>query len=222
MGFSLHCKNKFWLENIVDLFCSYQVIPKLDTSLEIQCNTLTRLFILIFVFLLIFGDFKSSLTFLILSLLFIIILYYIQRKSMNNQKENFENVIMDSNYTKHANNIPNNKNMNFGNYTATDKDLNNHSHIYQNYIASNNLENAIPAVNIPFGIHQEVKTPSMKDLTRNYIQSNRANKNCYTERPLEEFYSNNHKLVGHAHPKTLINPVLAPRAFDLDHWELII
>ena len=86
MNFStFNCKNDFWFENIQALWCNTTM-----TTTE-QLNSLTRLVIIIFLCMLIFGDFKSSFIFLILSLLFIIILYYIQKKSMTiGQTENYE------------------------------------------------------------------------------------------------------------------------------------
>lgn len=36
-------KNKFWLENPVQLFCSYELIPLNSMTLQEQMNALTRL-----------------------------------------------------------------------------------------------------------------------------------------------------------------------------------
>lgn len=80
-------KNKFWLENPLNLLCSIDVLPLDDMSLAEQMNCLTRLVIIIF-FILFFFGFNQSLLFLLLSLLFIIILYYIQKKHMD--RENFK------------------------------------------------------------------------------------------------------------------------------------
>jgi len=85
-------KNKFWLENPVNLLCSVDILPLDDMSLAEQMNCLTRLVIIIF-FILIFFGFKQSLLFLLLSLLFIIILYYIQKKHMD--RENFRPTTLD-------------------------------------------------------------------------------------------------------------------------------
>ena len=85
----LKCKKKIWLENISELFCSSDIIPIKGTKLESQINALTRLLLVLFV-ILILCDFKNSVLLLILSLLFIIILYYIQRNTMEQYKaENF-------------------------------------------------------------------------------------------------------------------------------------
>lgn len=90
------CKNKFWLENPPELFCNVQLIPLTNMSLHEQMNCLTRLVLLIFILLLLVKP-RISFVFLILSLLFIIIIYYIQKRTMDNftngyQKEHYKNV----------------------------------------------------------------------------------------------------------------------------------
>ena len=75
---------KFWTEDIKDLFCSLSVVPTKEMSLEDQLNTLTRLVIIIFLILLVV-NYRGDILFLTISILFIIILYYI-KKRMNNQK----------------------------------------------------------------------------------------------------------------------------------------
>ena len=74
-------KNKIWLENMPSLFCSPSLVPLDGMSLAEQMNSLTRLVIVIFIILLII-DYRFSGLFLLISLLFIIILYYIQKNNM--------------------------------------------------------------------------------------------------------------------------------------------
>lgn len=81
-------KNEFWLENITNLFCTFNLVPLDDMSPAEQMNALTRLVIVVFIVLFIL-DFKFSLLFLLLSLLFIIILYYIQKKNMETFKAEY-------------------------------------------------------------------------------------------------------------------------------------
>ena len=81
-------KNKFWLENISNLFCTFTLLPLQGMSLAAQMNSLTRLSIIIFFVLLLFG-FKFSGLFILLSLLFIIILYYIERNNMERFKTEY-------------------------------------------------------------------------------------------------------------------------------------
>lgn len=90
--------NKFWIENIGCLFKSNYIVPLTSMSLENQLNTLTRL-VLTIVIILLFFNFNYSLYFLIFSLLFIIIIYYIQKKEMKRTaKENFEVIYTKPDY----------------------------------------------------------------------------------------------------------------------------
>jgi Ca2+/Na+ antiporter len=86
----LKCKNVFWVDNITDLFCDFRIIPFKKMDLESQMNALTRFVFLIFILFLIFTSFKNSLIFLTLSLVIIILFYYIKKKHMkDNYKEMF-------------------------------------------------------------------------------------------------------------------------------------
>ena len=71
----------FWLENPKYLFHDVKVLPRNDMTLEAQMNCLTRLVILVFLILFLVG-YKQSVLFLILSIIFIIILYYLQKSKM--------------------------------------------------------------------------------------------------------------------------------------------
>ena len=86
----MKCQNKFWLYNPIDLLCSTTLIPLNNMDLEEKMNSITRFVILIFL-LLFLTNCKKSYVFLIISILFIIIIYYIQKRNiMNNQtKENY-------------------------------------------------------------------------------------------------------------------------------------
>ena len=82
-------KNKFWLENPINLLCNSDLLPlKNVMNLSEQLNCLTRLVLLIF-FILLLINFKYSFFFLLISLAFIIIIYYLQRKQM--RRENYQN-----------------------------------------------------------------------------------------------------------------------------------
>ena len=73
-------KNKFWLENPVQLFCSYELIPLNSMTLQEQMNALTRLVFFVSLILFLLG-FKQTILFLLILLVFIIIVYYIQMKT---------------------------------------------------------------------------------------------------------------------------------------------
>lgn len=72
------CTSKLWLENPLNLFCDYRLIPKEKESIEKNMNSITRLVIIICLILFLVG-FKHTILFLLISLLMIIILYYMQR-----------------------------------------------------------------------------------------------------------------------------------------------
>jgi hypothetical protein len=71
----------FWLENPITLCKSGTIIPKNHMSKEDQVNSITRLVIFIFLIMYLL-DVKHSFLFLLLSIFFIIILYYLQKKEV--------------------------------------------------------------------------------------------------------------------------------------------
>ena len=75
-------KNDFWLENVPNLVCSTELVPLQGMSLASQLNAVTRLSLVIFIVLLLL-DIKWAPLFLLLSILFIIILFYIQKSQMD-------------------------------------------------------------------------------------------------------------------------------------------
>lgn len=75
-------KDKFWLENPKHLFSDMKVIPMGYMSLEEQMNCATRLVGFIFLILYLIG-YHQSLLFLMLCIIFIIILYYLQKSKMS-------------------------------------------------------------------------------------------------------------------------------------------
>ena len=76
-----NCKNKFWLEDINELFCSTNIIPLDGMSLESQMNSLTRFILIVFIILYLL-EFKNSILLLLICLFLIICLFYIQKKQM--------------------------------------------------------------------------------------------------------------------------------------------
>lgn len=85
-------KDKFWVENIGSLLCTTEMVPLTCMNLESQLNAITRLMVSIFIVLFLL-DIKWAPLFLLLSILFIIILYYIQRSQMDKiNTENYKNL----------------------------------------------------------------------------------------------------------------------------------
>jgi hypothetical protein len=80
---------KFWLEIPGALFTSIQVFPHRNMNLAEQLNAITRVILIIGIIMWLF-NFQYGPHFLIISLVFIIIIYYIQRNTMQRCQENYE------------------------------------------------------------------------------------------------------------------------------------
>ncbi len=78
----------FWLENPLVLFKHIKFIPKPHMTIEEQMNCVTRFVLFIYLILHLIG-FNQSLLFLILSIIFIIILYYLQKSKSQMTYENY-------------------------------------------------------------------------------------------------------------------------------------
>jgi hypothetical protein len=78
-------KNKFWLENIASLFYDFSVVPLEGMKIAEQMNAITRLIFIVFVILFLL-NYQHAILFLLISIVFIIILYYIQRRQMEQFK----------------------------------------------------------------------------------------------------------------------------------------
>jgi hypothetical protein len=74
--------DEFWLENPCNLFSSVNILPKTYLSFEEQCNAVTRMILVIYIAM-VLAKFKYSLIFLINSIFFIIIFYYLQKNTMS-------------------------------------------------------------------------------------------------------------------------------------------
>ena len=150
-------KNKLWIENISNLFCDTSLIPLEGMSLAEQMNALSRLVIIVFLILFLLG-YDQSILFLLLSLLFIIILFYIQSKNMEN-------------------------------FTLT--------------------KTSAPRTCVP-------GQSSSQRFCNDSFQLDNSSTGAYNN---PNYMSNNQRLVGGPNPKTLIPPVIAPRAADLSYWK---
>ena len=69
--------NKFWLENIKSLFCDNTIIPSHNMTLESRLNAITRLVLGLGIILYLIG-YKQSILFILISVLMIILGYYIK------------------------------------------------------------------------------------------------------------------------------------------------
>lgn len=85
-------KKNFWLENPYALFSNIEkIVPLKSMCLSEQMNSLTRITLFIALILFLVKP-TSSIIFLIVSLLFIIIVYYIQKRYMEQYIEGYTNI----------------------------------------------------------------------------------------------------------------------------------
>ncbi len=188
-------KNTFWLQNPINLVCTCELIPLDNMVFSDQMNAITRLVLLIF-FVLIMVDFKHSVLFLLLSLLFIIILYYIQRSQMiEKQKESFTLTPKNVQQLKKSTDLYHKPNRELAQAVYHPKPgLVNHD-IYKD----------------PMGCYW-CDSQLYLEGPNGGSDSPGVFNNCL-------YVSANQKLVGSANPKTLIAPVIAPPPSELEFWK---
>ena len=181
-------KNKLWIENVQNLFCSYTLIPMSGMSLAEQMNSLSRLVIFIFMILLTTG-FQCSVLFLLLSLLFIIILYYIQKNSM----ERFG----AENFTPIDNTQPNN--------LSQTTQMNNLPQTRVKYLSNSQNESNVSYPTDILSVSRKIYDDDSINLDSSIYNN-------------PNWISPNQMMVGPANPKTNIPPVIAPPAADPSFW----
>ena len=198
-------KNKLWIENISNLFCSYTLIPMTGMTLAEQMNSLSRLVIFIFMILLTIG-FQSSVLFLLISLLFIIILYYIQKNRMERfGAENYTPI--DNTQVNNLSRIPtqptNLSETRVNNSSQTPTQPTNLSQTRVNY-----LDNS-----------HEIYDDSKLGVSRKIYDDDSVNLDSVSGMSSDpNWMSPNQKLVGSANPKTNIPPVIVPPGADPSFW----
>jgi len=206
---------KFYLENFGALLSNIQVVPMPDMNLAEQLNALTRLVIIIFIIMLLF-NFKYSMQFLIISLLFIIIIYYIQRKTMERKShENYEPPCTQNNIYFAPYKQPTLK---------TSTDVVNGTKISYTDIPIPE-RNVFAARDIPVGGPNDPPSSWNNELTRggniafrkyggppSWINDLDRGGNPTTgeHRQFGEYGGN---------PITRIKPVVVPQIYDLEHWQ---
>jgi hypothetical protein len=182
-------KNKLWVENPLNLVCDASFIPLEGMNYAEQMNAITRLIFVIFIVMILVG-FNDSIFFLVISLTFIIILYYNQRNNMRpDNSENFTHTkpMVMPNYHK----LPMTQMESSGWYDPNEKRWCN------------------DAVNLD-ALPNRLAPELMKNNPR-FTKKGQINN--------PEFVSKNQKLTGQkVNPKTLVPPVIVQRSHDLDYW----
>ncbi|MDB4413293.1 hypothetical protein N9189_02090 [Pirellulaceae bacterium] len=191
-------KDMFWLHDLLVLFRvnggmrgmrDISIVPMSGMSLEEQLNAATRLILIVFVIILIAFRPVYSIIFLVVSLVFIIILFYIQSRRMN-IVENYQPMqpvrvarptTAQINYHIDTNRLPTSK---FGNnLTAKHTNVDKCGYVKRN---PNSL--------------------------RFYDDWKKLEYN-------ENYKSPNQALVGPPHPRTKTKPIIVAPAVDLSFWK---
>ena len=184
----------FWLENLGALFGSTQLVPHTQMSLAEQLNCVTRLLLICCVIMWLF-NFNYGLYFLLISLAFIIIIYYIQRNTMRRcneepakTRENYQNLPQRVSVVNYTPSSIVNRSSSIVKDTRTDSFVINSGEPLPFCNDEMSLENlgVEPHKTIAVGMNQRL-AKGQSDLS--------------------------------AHPATFIPPVVIPPAYDLESWK---
>jgi hypothetical protein len=204
---------KFWFEDIDDIFQEYTLLPESNQSLEEQLNSITRGIIMIW-FIMVILNYKDSSLFLFLSLLFITILYYIQRNMI---KENYSDVMLND---KNNYNLLNQNNNQQNNNQLNNNQLNNNqttTDYYTNcgYPTKQQKPVVCPNNYLPLDDYKYIpKGDKLKIIDPNRFRFRPETLSV----PDNTFYSTNQALLGPANPKTLDMPLIVPPISAWDYW----
>lgn len=193
---------KFWFENPGALFSNVQVVP--IGSLAEQMNAITRVVLIIGVIMWLF-NFKYTLHFLFISLTFIIIIYYIQRRTMKAQ-ENYSGVIeyYEPGVVEHYEPLLGSERPE---RPRTRSDL--------IQVQPYNMKNLAPTTTVMVDGQKIAKTiiPTSEILPF-------YNDAVSIDPPNPFAVGLNQSLAGNgAHPATKIKPVVVPPIYSLDYWK---
>lgn len=194
-------KNDFWLENVPNLVCSTELIPLQGMSLASQLNAVTRLCLVVFVVLLLL-DIKWAPLFLLLSILFIIILYYIQKSQMDKfRAEHYKEVTPPVK----AGQLPH------GKLSVADARR-------INDITSNPRPGLVRSILNPEEAGRFCHDRRPLDYNPELVSQNRPGPNPNGVFNNPQYTSLNQRLAGSANPKTFIAPVTTPPLAAMDYW----
>ena len=194
-------KNLFWLENIPNLLCSTELVPLQGMSLASQLNAVTRLSLVIFIVLLLL-DIKWAPLFLLLSILFIIILFYIQRSQMDNFRA--EHYKMTESRIK-AGELPH------GNLSTAKVR-------WINKTISDPRPGLVRSLINPEEAGRFCHDERPLDYNPELVRNNQPGPNPKGVFNNPEYMSMSQRLAGTANPKTFIAPVVTPPLAAMDYW----
>jgi hypothetical protein len=184
------CKDKLWVENIPDLFCSFNIIPTEGMSTEAKLNAISRL-VLLMALIIGFSDKTLAISVVAIAFVFILVFYY----SSNHKAEGFV-----QNHTNFSGTHQPHTRENYIDFSGTHQPQ---PQTRENYIDFSGLSN-------PKGSRVPGLRPGEGPI--------RFCNDAVPIMVNEPSTSINQRLVGSANPKTKIAPIIAPRSHDLDVW----
>ncbi len=193
-------ETKFWLENMKFLFCSAQIVPLSNMNLEDQMNSLSRMVLIMFILFFLI-NWKSDIIFLIISLIFIIILYYIKKGMIRENFQKFEQP--PKTYLKEE------FGPTFSGYGPT----------LGPPVHEQNAMKNIRGVPIPTGNSgtKGVQIETNPFTACRFCDDELSLDNCVFNNP--NYESLNQKLAGGPNPKTLVMPIIVPPIADTEFWK---
>jgi hypothetical protein len=196
-------RNEFWLENPAGLFKNFKIIPMGYMSLEEQMNCITRLVFFTFLILYLFG-YKQSLLFLLLSFIFIIILYYLQKSKMNTYEffndDNISNM-SPRDIIKKGRGIQ-----------EKNQKIDVRQQQFRSYM---NYKNKTDKMYDEAQVEYKQKRYTVEKFPTYYVQQLDKEEEIH---PDQSFVSINQNLVGKPNPKTLKAPITTAPMYDWQEW----
>lgn len=119
LEFDADCRHTFWVEHPLCLLSSFKIIPSEDMTLEEKMNAITRIIIIVFIVMLII-KFKHALTFLIVSLIIIILMYYSRKRFLVREEKLRQKLSKIDRKTKNHNNDRSDDNKYHNDYSNDD------------------------------------------------------------------------------------------------------
>jgi hypothetical protein len=241
----MSCENKFWVENPPDLVCSYNIIPMKNMDLEEQMNSLTRLAILLFVPTVAITNIRFAAILLVVIIICIIFFYFIKRKNSIKKGDIIEKFGMQELNCKKRENLPIGLSA-LANAGVVMKPTMNQQ--IKNQIIYNELSTVSPTnpscntgvycgqteqnlqqynkkqdrgISIQYNLNKKREIPPTQNQQSNYFGGNSDRFSSKYNLPTgqgPDFFSYNHALAGNANPRTLIPPVITPKAYDSKYW----
>jgi len=219
----------FWLDDFTKLFCSLTPIPQGKLSSPERLNAVTRLTLYIFLIML-SSNYKYKLHFLLMSLIFIVLLYKISKDSKMSENYAFLSSVNNNNSQMNYKTIPQNLKARHSSLVLTNQpELASYTDYKENRLQSfiDKDGNLLPDNVIKERLEYQSVEKALPLYSRNSSNSYRGGSelavkaNSYNfeagKRDSQagiQYYSINQGV----NRRTMIDPIIVPRPYDLEYW----